>query len=283
MIDTKLVPLVSVGVPVFNGAKYLTETLESILSQTYPNIEILISDNGSTDNTPIICLDYAKKDPRVKYEKQPTNKGAAFNFLNVLTKATGTYFMWAAADDLWEKNYIATLVDEFGPDDLSVTSKVCFIDGEGKKTSECTLKAMTKENFLGALVNTPHLALRAYGLFNRILLLKQDLSLIKEPIIGIDRAIINQLVWHGDMQTTSKTTFFYRVHADNASGKLRSSKLQYAEYLFTPLRLYYYSIKSAPTYLHFFYWLIYPYWFLYHRQSELMSVLRKYQKILRLR
>ena len=73
-------PLVSVGLPVYNGEDYVAEAIESILAQTYQNFELLINDNASTDRTEAICRAYAAADERVMYARNQTNLGAAANY-----------------------------------------------------------------------------------------------------------------------------------------------------------------------------------------------------------
>lgn len=92
-------PLVSVGVPVFNEEKHLRATLDSLLRQTYPALEIVVSDNASTDGTANICREYAAKDPRVRYHRQPENLGASANFNRALELSRGEFFHWAAGHD----------------------------------------------------------------------------------------------------------------------------------------------------------------------------------------
>jgi glycosyltransferase involved in cell wall biosynthesis len=93
-------PLVSIGVPVYNGERLLRRTLESLLAQTYTHIEIIISDNASTDTTAAIAREFVERDPRVRYVRNETNIGAIPNFLETLALASGTYFTWTAADDV---------------------------------------------------------------------------------------------------------------------------------------------------------------------------------------
>lgn len=103
--------LVSVGIPVYNGAKYIAQALDSVLAQDYPNLEIVISDNASTDGTRAICKKYARKDPRIQYRRNPQNLGASANFKKAVRLATGDYFTWLAADDvLLQSDYLSTLV-----------------------------------------------------------------------------------------------------------------------------------------------------------------------------
>jgi glycosyltransferase involved in cell wall biosynthesis len=95
-------PLVSIGVPVYNGARIIGPALDALLAQTYANLEVVICDNASTDGTDAICRRYAAMDSRVRYVRNPINigaRGSAGNFGRVLALSTGKYFMWAAADD----------------------------------------------------------------------------------------------------------------------------------------------------------------------------------------
>jgi hypothetical protein len=111
-------PLLSVGVPVYNGERYLAEALESALGQEYPNVEVLISDNASTDSTPDICRRF-ESDSRVRYSRTPQTTDPKANFGRVLGMARGEYFTWLAHDDvLTSPSYAATLVEtlEANPD-----------------------------------------------------------------------------------------------------------------------------------------------------------------------
>ena len=86
--------------PVYNGAKFIRQTLDSILAQTFTDFELIISDNGSTDGTDTICSEYAQSDNRIRYYPNSVNRGAAWNYNRVFELARGIYFKWAAHDDL---------------------------------------------------------------------------------------------------------------------------------------------------------------------------------------
>lgn len=101
-----LLPLVSIGLPTFNGANTITQAIKSVLKQSYRNIELIISDNASEDETEIICQRFCEVDDQVKYIRQPKNQGAIFNFFTVVEKASGTFFMWLGDDDVLDENYI---------------------------------------------------------------------------------------------------------------------------------------------------------------------------------
>ena len=98
--ESAKLPRVSIGMPVFNGDKFIREALDSLLAQTFTDFELIISDNASTDRTEAICREYAERDKRIRYVRQAENLGPAANFRFVLDEAVGEYFMWAAADDL---------------------------------------------------------------------------------------------------------------------------------------------------------------------------------------
>jgi glycosyltransferase involved in cell wall biosynthesis len=108
--------LVSIGLPTYNRAESLKRSIESLLSQSYHHIEIIISDNGSTDCTKDLCLKFSAMDGRIKYIRHDINKGAAFNFNYVLESSTGDYFMWLGDDDWIDDTYInkciSTLVND---------------------------------------------------------------------------------------------------------------------------------------------------------------------------
>ena len=106
----QLAPLVTIGMPTYNGARCLAQSLDSLLGQDYPNFELVISDNCSTDETERIARSYAARDPRVRYERSPENRGAAANFNRVLELARGPYFMWAADHDLWASTFMSRCV-----------------------------------------------------------------------------------------------------------------------------------------------------------------------------
>lgn len=115
--------LVTVGLPVFNGERFLPRAIESLLHQDYTSFEIVISDNASTDTTEEICRVYARQDSRIRYYRNPSNLGAANNFNRVVELAQGRYFKWAAHDDWCAPSFLSRCVDELGSDPGTV---LCF-------------------------------------------------------------------------------------------------------------------------------------------------------------
>jgi glycosyltransferase involved in cell wall biosynthesis len=103
-------PLVSIGIPIYNEGRFLEQSLASILTQDYKNLEIIISDNASTDNSRELCQKFVDKDARISYSRFGQNRGVTENFRHVLDLAAGKYFMWAAGHDLWSQDFISQCV-----------------------------------------------------------------------------------------------------------------------------------------------------------------------------
>jgi glycosyltransferase involved in cell wall biosynthesis len=104
-------PKVSIGMPVYNREPYIPAVLDSVLSQTYRDFELLISDNASTDRTEAIGREYAARDSRIRYVRNATNLGLAGNYNSVFRLAVGEYFRWVAGDDLCAPESLAACVE----------------------------------------------------------------------------------------------------------------------------------------------------------------------------
>jgi glycosyltransferase involved in cell wall biosynthesis len=104
-------PVVSVGIPTYNRPEELGQALKLITEQTYKNLEIIISDNGSSDEAAVarVVSSFSEHDDRIKFYRQDSNKGSIFNFEFVMKKATADFFLWAADDDELEPEYIEKL------------------------------------------------------------------------------------------------------------------------------------------------------------------------------
>jgi glycosyltransferase involved in cell wall biosynthesis len=125
-------PQVSIGMPVYNGASSLPEVLESLTGQTMRGLEIILSDNASTDETADICRRFAARDPRIRYFRQPAIVPVTDNFSFVLAQARAPYFMWAAHDDLRDADYVERLAAALDRNDgaiLAFGDVVEIIDG----------------------------------------------------------------------------------------------------------------------------------------------------------
>ncbi|MDB4035278.1 glycosyltransferase family 2 protein [Pseudomonadales bacterium] len=100
-------PKVSIGMPVYNGELFIGRALESLLTQTFSDFELIIADNASTDDTEEICREFAARDSRIRYVRHNENCGPFQNFQYVLEEAVGEYFMWAAADDTRDSDFLS--------------------------------------------------------------------------------------------------------------------------------------------------------------------------------
>jgi glycosyltransferase involved in cell wall biosynthesis len=132
-------PLVSIGMPVYNGERFLRQALESILVQDYGNFELIISDNASTDTTGKICQSYADRDARIRYVRNETNLGASPNHKRVFEMARGEYFKWAAHDDECLPTLLSRCMSVFGEAPQSVVlvyPQSTVIDEEGRVMEE---------------------------------------------------------------------------------------------------------------------------------------------------
>ena len=126
-------PLLSVGLFVYNGERFLEEALHSILNQTFTDFELIISDNASTDRTGEIAEAYAKRDDRIRYYRSEKNMGAGWNARRVYELATGKYFKWAAVDDLLEPDLLRRCVEilESDPDCVVAYARTKEVDENG--------------------------------------------------------------------------------------------------------------------------------------------------------
>ena len=135
-------PKITVGLPIYNGEKYMRESIESILNQDYSDFDFIISDNASTDSTAEICHEYMKNDNRIKYFRNEKTIGVGNNYTKVVELAEGSdYFMWAAHDDIWYETFLSKTLKalENNPNATLCCTKVTFIDLQGNKIDSMNL------------------------------------------------------------------------------------------------------------------------------------------------
>lgn len=128
-------PRVSIGLPVYNGERYLEARLDSLLGQTFQDLEIIVSDNCSTDRTADICRERAASDPRLKYHRNKQNIGGFPNHDLVFHLSRGEYFMWTGADDLHDPMFVARCVEvlDSRPEVVICYSATMYIDDLGNE------------------------------------------------------------------------------------------------------------------------------------------------------
>ena len=118
-------PLISVGLPVWNGEQFVGRALRCLQDQDIGDLEIIVSDNGSTDATREICAEVARLDSRVRYQRHETNRGATWNYRQVFRAAGGAYFKWAAHDDLCRPSFLRECVEALESDTRAVVAYPC--------------------------------------------------------------------------------------------------------------------------------------------------------------
>ena len=138
MTDLKK-PKLSIGMPVYNAEKFLRNRLDSLLSQTFTDFELIISDDASVDSTSEICKEYISKDKRVQYIRQEKNIGMSANFHFVLHKANGEYFFWAAQDDVTLPGFIEKNIDALDNNNKNIICSVSKMKFVGKTIDDLTI------------------------------------------------------------------------------------------------------------------------------------------------
>ncbi len=134
-------PTLFIGMPVYNGERFLRIALDALLNQSYTNWKLLIADDNSNDATSLICKEYSAKDSRITYVKNQKNKGLFDNFKFTLESVSDEkYFMWAAQDDMWEKDFIKVCIDNLERDEKVGLAATCIaeIDSYNRTVRELT-------------------------------------------------------------------------------------------------------------------------------------------------
>ena len=186
-------PAVTIGLPVYNGARFLRRAVDALLAQTFTDFELVIADNASTDETPAIASEYAASDTRVRYVRAPVNAGVEANFLRVLREASGRYFMWAGCDDWWAPNFVEQTVDAL---ERSPRAVVAMSDVQRENEDGAVLDTVRFDGPLDPSMLTPgRLAMRlaagrpyhlfVYGLFRADVL--QSVFTGFAPVVAADR------------------------------------------------------------------------------------------------
>jgi len=211
-------PRISIGLPVYNGERYLIETLESIIAQSFEDFELVISDNASTDRTPEICKDYSLNDGRIRYYRNEENIGAAGNYNRVFALSSGTYFKWISHDDLSAPTFLENCVEvlDCEPDVVLCYPKTVLIDENGKEIRYC-------HDGLNLFQETPHRRLSSYlnsiNLANAVFGLIRSETLRKTRLIGSytgsDYVLLLEICLQGKFHEIPKPLFFRREHGEN--------------------------------------------------------------------
>lgn len=129
-------PAITIAIPVYNGADTVAATIESALAQDHPGVQVVLSDNASTDGTEEICRHFARADERVAYHRHPTNVGLLNNFRSAARAGTATYLRWLGDDDSLAPDYVSRVLGVFAEDGrrVLVTTQIAYTDAAGTQT-----------------------------------------------------------------------------------------------------------------------------------------------------
>lgn len=224
MPTTSVDPTVSIGLPVYNGARYLRQTLDSIVGQTFRDFELIISDNGSADASGEICREYAAQDSRIRYYRSDENRGASWNYKRVFELARGKYFRWAPADDCFAPESVQQCVAvlDAHPEVVLCYPQTILIDSAGTtirpyadnlnaRESDPVGRFRKVRDCIG-LVNV------LYGLI-RVDSLKRTALLNSYP--GADIVLVLELSLYGQFYEIPMPLFFRRMH-EHASSSIKT-------------------------------------------------------------
>jgi glycosyltransferase involved in cell wall biosynthesis len=225
---TALIPKVSIGLPVYNGEKYLQSAVNSILQQDYTDFELVISDNASSDATEAICRDYAAKDPRVRYSRNPCNIGLAPNHNRVFHLSRGEFFKWVAHDDEYPRQMIKRYVEAFAaaPPSVSMVYSVCecideFGNPLGTKSDHVDKNDAQPARRLAHLLWHASIYNCTYGLIRSAMLRKTRLY---GSFPMADRVWISELAMLGMFIEIAEPLLRLRLHGDRSLSQHKNAQ-----------------------------------------------------------
>lgn len=219
-------PVVSVGIPVYNGERYLREAVDAILAQTFDDFELIISDNASTDATAAICESYVQQDRRVRYFHQPSNIGAPRNYSFLVGCARGRYFKWSSASDTCEPAMLERCVEVLDRDPSVV---LCY--GATRLIDKCGVALQIYDGDFG--VYDPHPGDRFKKLRHQLALNNAQNGLIRlqalrrtrlvRAYLASDLAMMAELAFQGKFHLLPEVVLNRRMADDSFSAQLSAA------------------------------------------------------------
>jgi glycosyltransferase involved in cell wall biosynthesis len=213
-------PKLSIGLPVYNRAKLLRQSLDSLLGQTFRDFDLIISDNASTDDTEAICREYARRDDRIRYYRNPSNIGAPRNFNRTFELSSAKYFKWATSDDLCGPELLESALGVLERDPTVVLcyakSTTIAMDGspiEDYEDNLHLLEAIASQRFM-RLLNTIQLCHQHQGVIRSAAL--RQTALLKDHL-GSDVNLVAELSLYGKFYELPQRLFFRRLHPEASS------------------------------------------------------------------
>jgi glycosyltransferase involved in cell wall biosynthesis len=223
-------PIVSIGMPVYNGAKYIWCAAQSILAQDYEDFELIISDNASIDETESICRELAERDGRIRYFRNDTNVGASRNYNRVFRLARGQFFKWAAHDDECHPAMLRRCVEvlERAPDRVTMVYPLAeLIDEEGKTLVPILDHIESRDprphRRLAHILWFLNMCDPVFGLYKVEYLKKTQLI---GPFFGADYVLLSELAMLGEIWELGEVLFRLRAHPGRSMQSNPSARLR---------------------------------------------------------
>lgn len=231
-----IAPRVSIGLPVYNGAIYLRAALDSLLQQDFEDFELIISDNASTDDTEAICRDYASRDRRIRYQRNPTNIGSARNYRQVFELARGEFFKWCSHDDVCRPTFLRRCLDVFeaSPRSVVLVYPQCdLIDEYGRVIGRAQGSVATRQTRpFQRLAHVLHNFSYAYPIWGVIRAECLGRSGLTGSVWYWDEVLLAELSLYGQIVEIAEVLSEQRCHERNALALC--SAAQGAEVAFNP-------------------------------------------------
>lgn len=226
----RLFPRITVGVPVFNGERYLAATLDSLLNQTIDDFVVLVGDNASTDGTAEIIHAYAARDRRVRHVRHPRNLGAAANYSRLCELSETEFFRWSAADDCSQPRFLEACLEglEHDPDAVLVYPRIMMIDARGEPIEEYDEglhlpQTRAAVRFFTLLRNT-RLCNALYGVGRTAVFRRTRLL---GSYRGSDIVFQAELSLYGKILEVPETLLLRRMHADSFTRMTREQQREF--------------------------------------------------------
>jgi len=222
-------PLVSIGIPVYNGEQFIAQALDSFLAQTFSDFGIIICDNDSHDKTEQICREYAGRDPRIRYYRNESNIGVAGNCRRVLDLATGKYFKYAAHDDLCAPQFLERCLEVLDrrPDVVLAYPKTKLLNelsGELTEYEEgMNLQSERPSERFTQLMQQMRLCNTIFGLVRTVELRKTGGY---PAYLGGDIVLMAELSLRGKFYEIPEYLFYRRFHPSAASSMKDQRQLE---------------------------------------------------------
>lgn len=220
-------PRLTIGMPVYNGERFLAAAIGSLLTQSFTDFEIVLCDNASTDGTWQIASRFASVDPRLRLLRHDTNLGAAANYNRTVREARGALFKWAAHDDVLLPGFLQACVDclDARPDVVLCHTLSDAIDAQGRRIGhyrdEVGAEDAATWRRMATMMRAPHYCIPVFGVMRRAVLLQ---TAMHGDWVGADRNLLAELALRGKIHLVDQVLFLRRHHEGSSITALRDER-----------------------------------------------------------